>query len=158
MHYIWDVEIPEGEQVVDMGTMLKCHKLILWNKQTIWDNNELCNKDVKQHGITIKYVKNQTVQLCLDAINTNGLALEFVNLDGSFFKMNYKQSPEICLAAVKQNGDALKFVKKPTEQMCITAIKQSFNAHNYISNRNFTPGVREQMMTDHGWYLKYLNN
>ena len=34
MYYIWDVEIPEEEVVVDMGTMLKCHSLILSNKRT----------------------------------------------------------------------------------------------------------------------------
>ena len=31
MEYIWDVEIPEGEEIVDMGDKLKAHKIILSN-------------------------------------------------------------------------------------------------------------------------------
>jgi len=149
MFYLWDVEIPEGEQVVNMGTMLKCHSLILSNKQTLWDNNEICLKAVKQHGGTLQYVKTQTEKLCLEAVKNYGLALQFVNLNGSFFKMNYKQTPEICLAAVTQYGKALWFVKKQTDEICIAALNQNFDSHNYINSKNWTSSVREEILKNH---------
>lgn len=37
MEYIWDVEIPEGEEIIDMGDKLKAHRIILSNKRNIWD-------------------------------------------------------------------------------------------------------------------------
>ena len=49
------------------------------------------------------YIKEQTPELCLAAVQQNGLALQFVK-----FK---EQTPELCLAAVKQYRLALQFVK-----------------------------------------------
>ena len=65
MKYIWDVEIPEGEEVVDLGDKLKAHKIILLNKRSIWDDKELCLEAVKKNGCALRYVKEQTPELCL---------------------------------------------------------------------------------------------
>ena len=57
---------------------------------------------VKQNGLALRYVKEQTPDICLAAVKQNGLALRFVK----------EQTPDICLEAVKQNGLALRFVDK----------------------------------------------
>ena len=49
----------------------------------------------------MKYVKEQTLQICLAAIRRIGDALQDIK----------EQTPEICLAAVQQNGYALRYVK-----------------------------------------------
>jgi len=46
------------------------------------------------------YVKKKTPEICLAAVQQNGLALEFVN----------DQTPEICMAAVQQNELATKYI------------------------------------------------
>ena len=50
----------------------------------------------------LRFVKAQTPELCLAAVNQNGCALEYVN----------EQTPELCLMAVSQNGRALQYVKQ----------------------------------------------
>jgi len=49
---------------------------------------------VKQDGYALKYVKEQTPEICLAAVKQDGHALRYVK----------EQTPEICLAAVKQYG------------------------------------------------------
>ena len=46
------------------------------------------------------FAKEQTVELCLAAVQQNGLALQYIK----------EQTLELCLAAVKQNNHALKLV------------------------------------------------
>ena len=55
---------------------------------------------VKENGYALRFVKNQTLEICLEAVKQNGDALRYVN----------NQTLEICLEAVKQDGDALRYV------------------------------------------------
>lgn len=48
----------------------------------------------------LKYVKNQTPSICLEAVKQEGMALKYV----------HNQALDICLEAVKQNKDALLYV------------------------------------------------
>lgn len=59
MEYIWDVNIPESEKVVDMNNKLKAHSIILSNKRSIWDNYELCLEAVKQNGSALQCVREK---------------------------------------------------------------------------------------------------
>ena len=47
-------------------------------------------------------LKNQTDEICLEAVKQNGFALQFVK----------NQTDKICMEAVKQDGYALQYVKK----------------------------------------------
>ena len=62
---------------------------------------EICKVAVEQDGLALQYIKNQTEEISEVAVKQNGMALEFVE----------KQTPEICVTAVMQNKDALKYVK-----------------------------------------------
>ena len=57
---------------------------------------------VKQNGVTLRYVNEQTEEICLEAVKQDGYALRYVN----------EQTEEICLEAVKQNGVALRYVNE----------------------------------------------
>ena len=57
---------------------------------------------MKQNGYALQYVREQTEEICLEAVKKDGYALRYVN----------EQTEEICLEAVKQNSDALQFVNK----------------------------------------------
>ena len=55
---------------------------------------------VQQDVRELRYVKEQTLEICLAAVQQWGWALRFVK----------DQTLEICLAAVQQNGRALRYV------------------------------------------------
>jgi hypothetical protein len=48
----------------------------------------------------LQYVKEQTPEICLEAVKRDGSTLRYVK----------EQTPEICLEAVKEEGNALQFV------------------------------------------------
>ena len=66
---------------------------------------EASNDDLKlivsSHPPYLKFIDNQTPELCLAAVKNDGRAIQFVK----------DQTPEICLAAVKNDGNAIRFVK-----------------------------------------------
>ena len=57
-------------------------------------------KAVKKDGYALRYVNEQTEQICIEAVKQSGFALRYVN----------KQTEAICIEAVKQDEDALRFV------------------------------------------------
>ena len=69
---------------------------------------------VKQNGYALKFVKNQTEEICLAAVKQCGYALKFVK----------NQTEQVCLAAVKEDGDVLFYVINQTERVCLEALKQ----------------------------------
>jgi len=74
---------------------------------------ELLEKD----SSLIEHVKYQSTDLCLMAVDANGLNLKYVRF----------QTPAICEVAVSQNGLALEFVQgyAKTLAVCIKAVKQN---------------------------------
>jgi len=71
-------------------------------KDIIEYKGEEALEKVKQDGNALRYVNNQTLEICLEAVKQDGDALRYVN----------NQTLEICLEAVKQNGYALQYVNK----------------------------------------------
>ena len=65
------------------------------NNITYEDQKEL--EMVKQDGMLLTYVHNQTPEICLEAVRQNSYALQYI----------HNQTPELCLEAVKQDGYAL---------------------------------------------------
>ena len=59
-------------------------------------------KKVKENGLTLEFIEEQTEEMCIMAVKENGLVLQYVK----------NQTEEICLEAVKQNQEALQYVNK----------------------------------------------
>lgn len=78
-------------------------------------------------GLALEFITEQTEEMCLIAVKSNGWALQYVE----------KQTDKICLAAVKQNGCALKFVIKQTYDICIAAVTQTGYASQYVDELHF---------------------
>ena len=57
-------------------------------------------KAVERNGYALRYVKDQTPDICLKAVEADDDALRYVK----------DQTPDICLKAVERNGYALRFV------------------------------------------------
>ena len=82
---------------------------------------------VKQNGYALRYVAEQTEEICLEAVKQNGDALRYVA----------EQTEEICLEAVKQDGYALQYVAEQTEEICLEAVKQNRDALQYVDSKFF---------------------
>ncbi len=78
----------------------------------------------------MKYVKEQTEEICLAAVQQNGHALKDVK----------KQTEKICLAAVQQDGGALKYAKEQTEKIYLSAVWNNRSASIFASPKH----VKEQ--------------
>ena len=79
-------------------------------------------KMYKKHAKSLKYVKEQTPELCLEAVKSVGYSLEYV----------IHQTPEICIEAVKNWAGALQQVKKQTPEICLAAVKQDRRSLKYV--------------------------
>jgi hypothetical protein len=56
---------------------------------------------VQQCGGALKYVENQTAEICMAAVQQCGDALKYVE----------NQTAEICMAAIQQDGSSCKYIK-----------------------------------------------
>ena len=61
---------------------------------------------VKQCGWTIKYVEEQTPELCMIAVQQFGWTIDYIE----------NQTPELCAAALKQDVKAAKYIRLPTNK------------------------------------------
>jgi hypothetical protein len=105
---------------------------------------ELCIAAVQQDGLALEYVKEQTPELCLAAVQQNGCALRHVD----------EQTPELCLAAVQQDGCALEYVKKRTPELCMAAVQQNGHALKFVKKQ--TPELCLTAVQQNGWALHYV--
>ena len=84
----------------------------------------ICIEAVKNNGMALEFVCNQTENICIEAVKNNGMALEFVG----------EQTENICIEAVKNNWHLLRYVKEQTEAICLVAVRQCCWAIDYIAN------------------------
>jgi hypothetical protein len=85
----------------------------------------------------LKYVKNQTEEICLIAVEYEGFMLEYVK----------NQTEKICLAAVKEFGFALRLVERQTEEICLAALKEDPNSICFVKiklNHHVTEYTKER--------------
>ena len=67
----------------------------------IKETQTLENKSsVKEDGANLKFIHNQTEEVCIQAVQQSGYYLKYV----------HNQTKEMCLEAVKRNGMAFPFV------------------------------------------------
>jgi len=153
-YYIWDVVLCNDSKLVDMGDVLKTDKFILENKRTIWDNEEICKLAIKKNYIALKFVKNQTDELCRYAIKLS---------DGNALKYVTNQTDELCRYAIQlSDGKALKYVTNQTDELCKYAIDNSVCGMQYIFEfvRNQTDELCRYAIdkSDDGYYLNFVKH
>lgn len=102
---------------------------------------------LNQDGYLLKYVKNQTSEMGMIAIQESTIALQWVEKqteemcklaiqkDGLSLCNVITQTPELCKLAVCQNGNSLKCVKEQTYELCKLAVCQNGCALQYVNNQ-----------------------
>ena len=107
---------------------------------------ELCQLAICRHGLTLEYIKNQTEELCKLAVSQDGRALQYVQ----------NQTEEICKLAVSQNGYAIRYVKNQTEELCKLAVSQDGFALQYVQNQ--TEEICRLAVSQNGIAVIYVQN
>ena len=122
----------------------------------------------KYNELSIKYIKNPTKQVCLEAVKRNGYAiqhiknpteemcLEAVKRCGNTIKYIDNPTEEMQLEAVKQNGLSIKFIENPTKEMCMEAIRQDGSSINFIKNP--TKDMYLEAIKQNGLVIFYIEN
>jgi hypothetical protein len=107
---------------------------------------------VKVDGMILELIskKNQTDELCLEAVKKTGLALQFVK----------KQNQEVCSVAVKKCACALKYVKPrfQTYDMCLEAVKVDGYTLKYVKPRFQTRELCLEAVKKDGSVLEFVRN
>jgi hypothetical protein len=140
------VTIPDDAQVYVEKNKFKTNKIILGEKESIWDDIILCELVVSHNGNNLYYVKNQTDRICELAVSQNGMALEYVK----------KQTDRICELAVRQNGWAIYYVKNKTNKLCELAVTQDGTALIWIKDQ--TEKICELAVMQNGMALQYVKD
>ena len=148
MIFIATVELCPDSKIVKMNDKIKTDKLILKNIQSIDNyfksNPDMCCKAIDQYNKILKYISNQTYELCLKAILLDSDNIEYVkDITSEFYielcklaihknvssieyiNKNLNGYDEICMEAVKNNGLALRYIKNKTPEICMKAVKQN---------------------------------
>lgn len=95
-----------------------------------WYDEVFCLGAVKRDGFALQYVKNQTEEICLEAVKNyvfkwDECALQYVK----------NQTDAICLEAVKENGMALLHIRNQTLELCLEAVKQNKKVFDLVKNQ-----------------------
>jgi hypothetical protein len=138
-----EVKIPDDAQIYTGKDKFKADKIILSDKQDIWNNEDCCKIAVAYDGHLLKNVKKQTEEICKIAVHENGVAILYVK-DKTYdickiaAKQNgtilpyVNQTEELCKLAVMQNGMALTYVLQQTEEICKLAVRKNKEAVQYV--------------------------
>ncbi|PBF93492.1 DUF4116 domain-containing protein [Clostridioides difficile] len=130
--------------------------------------NSIYKEAVEENGLSLRFIENQTEELCIDAIRENPdafkyvknrtpkICMEVVKISGEKLKHIKNQTEEICKEAVKQNGFALKFVKEQTPELCLIAVKQNGLALEFVKEQ--TEEICIEAIRQNRESLKYVKN
>jgi hypothetical protein len=107
----------------------------------------LCLAAVQSNGLALQYITGdvQTDAICRAALQSNGLALQYVA----------RQTRELCLVAVRQNGEALAYVSHPTDELCREAVRQTGRALSLCKSR--PQSLIRLAIPTYGFALLFLN-
>lgn len=134
---ICEVLIPLGAQVYKSKYMnkYKTNCMIISNPLPISDFLKK-HQSLYVNNISgfLRYIEDQTNEICLDAVKQNPFVLKFVK----------NQTDEICIAAVRKNGLALMFVKNQTYYICWIAVEKDIEAIQYVEIE-FLKTIKEKM-------------
>nr|QBK87597.1 MAG: protein of unknown function DUF4116 [Marseillevirus LCMAC201] len=170
--YIREVTFPVDAKIYCEIDKYKCDKFILGERKRFYLDDHFSNEEVfeiiQQYGggEVLKYVKEQTEEICLAAVKVNGLALKYVKVQteeiclaavqeyGRALESVKEQTSEICLAAVQRYGWALEFVKVQTPEICLAAVQQHRRALQYVKEQ--TPEICMAAVQQNGGALCHV--
>ena len=119
-----------------------CHLKDIPDSLTESNMLDICLLAVNKNGLALRcvnqnlYSELNLLKICIAAVTQNGLALQYVNRN----LLTESDLLAICTLAVKQNGLALEYVNNqnssslPTKELCILAVNQNNKAFKFVNN------------------------
>jgi hypothetical protein len=80
-------------------------------------------------------VKNQTYDLCLEAVKRDGWSLQYVE----------NQTEKLCLEAVRQSAWSLCFAKYQTYEICLLAVNKRTDTFDDIRDPTIKQRVADKL-------------
>lgn len=112
------VSIPDDAKIHKVQNFFYADKIILYKREYIWTDTIACSHIISHNAEMIRYVENQTHNMCLFAVSNNGYLLRHVK----------EKTYDICLKAIQMFGATIKNIGKNTFQydtyleLCFAAI------------------------------------
>jgi hypothetical protein len=107
---------------------------------------DMCFLAVSLDGCTIRYVKEQSEELCILACNNHPCAIYYIT----------NQTPAICRAALSKKGINLRDIKEQTEELCMLAIENDPSALYYVKDKTFNVCIAA--LKKKGSMIQYISN
>jgi len=131
LHWIREVTFDEYSQIYIEKNCFKTDRIILGERMSISDfYKDIDEKTILKHlsinGNLLKFIENQTDEMCIIACINSGLALQYVK----------NQTHETCLIACTKNGYALDYVEDQTDGICFVACTKTGRALKHVKNQN----------------------
>jgi hypothetical protein len=133
--YVEDKTPEICKEAVQLDGMLL--KYIPEEKQTY----ELCIDAVKSNGFALQFSKFKNAQICLEAVKSNGAAISIIpdfNPQEWYGKLLDDGTTisynQLALIAVKQDPFNIKYIQSPTVGMCLRAVRKNGLTFQFIKN------------------------
>lgn len=165
--YIFDLTVPEGEDVQKSWAYYVCHHVHLSNKRHIWSDRELCDIAVSTNPRAFEYIEDQTEDQAVVAIQqdpnvwhevknkTRRINFEAVKGRPELLEYIDDQDEEMALEAVTKSPWSINLVKDQTERICVAAVK--INPYVIHSVRDKTQAVKLAAVRTDGEILQCLS-
>lgn len=169
--------VKESEQTPEM-CQYACDQIIWAFGFAKYQSREMSLEMVRRNGLALKYVKNKTPEVCLDAVLNCGDALKFVDSDqqttlivkkallyrylkyegiiNSALKYVIDQTDEICELSLVVDGRTLKFIRNPTDKLRRMAVESDGRALKYVDIEHKTPELKRLALKSHEDAIFYL--
>jgi hypothetical protein len=125
--------------------------------------------DLSKDGLLIKYIANQTPDMCSIAVNQNPLAilhvtspteelwLSAVSKESYLFRSARNPSNALCWAALKSDPQLLFYMQEQaTEEMCLFAVKSDGLLLKFVKNK--TDKICKEAIKNNTESLKFIKN
>lgn len=76
---------------------------------------KVCLEAVRKHPLVLMFIKEPSKDVCLEAVKNKGLVLMYIPSE--------HQTTEICLAAIRNDPFSLYWVANQTEEICLEAVR-----------------------------------
>jgi hypothetical protein len=105
---------------------------------------EICLAAVQRRASQLGYAHYQTPEICLTAVKKEPWTLQYVK----------EQTTEICIAAIQNDGWALRHVKKQTHELCLLAVKKDGMLLDFVKDQ--TPEICLAAVQQNGLALEFV--
>lgn len=113
----------------------------------MYDTYEKAVETVRQDGMKLEFIHDQTDEICKIAVTQCGYALKYVQ----------NQTDEICKMAIQRGSSALCHVKNQTYEICKFAVQLNGSALQFVRIEQ-TDELCEMAVRDYGVNIRFVKN